>query len=102
MQASDSNWENSETQAQVDACLLENGVSPTKMVRWRREGLLPAVEQDPNRYHGSVVHYPPGTCRQIAAAARLFKVKSSVPYVGWQLWWEGYPVDEKYWRDPLI
>lgn len=101
MQVSESTPENWETQAEVNQCLLQTGVSASKMARWRHEGLLPGVSQIPKTYHGSEVLYPAGTCRQIAAAARLFNVKSSVAYVGWQLWWEGYPVHERYWRPRL-
>jgi hypothetical protein len=91
-----------ETQAQVDACLVATDTTMDQVRRWRREGLLPDVIQELNAYAGSIVRYPTGTCAQIAAAARLFKVKNRVPYVGWQLWWEGFPVDEKHWRPLLI
>ena len=41
-----SDWE---TQAEVDACLAESGVTKDQVVRWRREGLLPEVPTDPRR-----------------------------------------------------
>ncbi len=50
-----------ESQAEVDACLAEMGVTKDQVVRWRREGLLPEVRQVPDAYHGSVVLYPRGT-----------------------------------------
>jgi hypothetical protein len=90
-----------ETQEQVDACLAATGTTMDQVRRWRREGLLQDVVQDQNRYNGSAVRYPVGTCAQIAAAARLFKVKNRVAFVGWQLWWQGFPVDEKFWL-PLL
>ncbi len=90
-----------ETQAEVDACLRETGVTKDQVTRWRREGLLPkGVEQDAD-YHGSVVRYPKGTCTQIHAAADLFKEKNRVAFVGLRLWWRGLPVDEKHWRPRL-
>jgi hypothetical protein len=97
-QSSSANWE---TQAQVGVCLVATGTTMHQVRRWRREGLLPDVIQDATGYAGSIVRYPTGSCAQIAAAARLFRVKNRVPYVGWQLWWEGFPVDEKHWR-PLL
>ncbi len=101
MEKTNQDWSGWETQEQVDACLAENGVSHDRMVRWRREGLLADVQQSQNAYHGSTVYYPAGTCAQIAAAALLFEGKNRVPYVGWHLWWEGYPVDEKHWLPRL-
>ena len=38
----DREWE---TQAEVDVCLGETGVTRDQVNRWRREGLLPDVEQ---------------------------------------------------------
>ena len=90
-----------ETQAQIDACLAETGVTKDQVVRWRREGLLPKeVEQDSD-YHGSVVRYPRGTCAQIRAAACLFNENNRVSYVGLRLWRRGFAVDEKHWRPRL-
>ncbi|MGC9953683.1 MAG: hypothetical protein ABSD21_05355 [Rhizomicrobium sp.] len=94
-----SGWE---TQEQVDACLADNDVSPEQNTRWRRDGLLSDVEQVPSAYYGSAVFYPAGTCAQIAAAARLFREKNRINYVGRMLWWEGFPVDERYWKPDLI
>jgi hypothetical protein len=94
-----SGWE---TEEQVSACLVENDVSRAQIARWRRVGLLPDVEQVQNAYRGSTVLYPPGTCKQIAAAARLFREKNRADYVGRMLWWEGFPVDKRYWKPDLI
>lgn len=91
-----------ETEEQVSACLAANAVSRDQMRRWRHEGLLPDVEQVQNPYDGSAVRYPPGTCKQIAAAARLFREKNRIDYVGRMLWWEGFPVDKRYWKPGLI
>jgi hypothetical protein len=63
---------------------------------------LSDVEQVPSAYYGSAVFYPAGTCAQIAAAARLFREKNRINYVGRMLWWEGFPVDERYWKPDLI
>jgi len=91
-----------ETQAELDACLAECGVTKDQVVRWRRLGLLPKdVEQDSD-YHGSVVRFPVGTCAQIKAASALFEKKNRVDYVGLRLWRQGFPVDEKHWRPVLM
>jgi hypothetical protein len=90
-----------ETQAEVDACLAETGVSKNQVVRWRRDGLLPKeVEQD-SAYHGSVVRFPVGTCTQIRVAHQLFLRKKRTEYVGQWLWWLGYPVTDDHWRPRL-
>jgi len=91
-----------ETQAEIDICLDSNGLSVEQMIRHRRRGLLPAIVQVPHKYHGSTIHYPVGTCAQIAALARLLEVKKDLNYVGHHLWLAGYPVDDRYWRPQLI
>jgi hypothetical protein len=91
-----------ESQADVDVCLRETGVTRDQVNRWRREGLLPPVEQKPAAYRGSEVLYPPGTCAQIRTAAELFAFKNRVEFVGWELWWRGFWVDECHWRPHLI
>jgi hypothetical protein len=90
-----------ESQEQIVACRVACGVSPYQQERWAGLGLIPGAKQPPVPGMGSYVVYPPGTCAQIAAAARLHKVRSLTEYVGNMLWWEGYPVDDKYWALPL-
>ena len=94
-----SEWE---TQADVDACLDEIDVTIDQVRRWRREGLLPDVEQIPNAFHGSETRYPRGTCMQIQAARALFQKKNRVDYVGLNLWRQGFEVDQKHWRPRLL
>jgi hypothetical protein len=90
-----------ESQEQIAACRVACGVSPYQQERWSGLGLIPGAKQIPVPGKGSYVTYPPGTCGQMVAAARLYKVKSLTEYVGKMLWWEGYPVDDKYWALPL-
>ena len=87
-----------ESQADVDACLRETGVTRDQANRWRRERLLPPVIQKPQAYRGSTVLYPVGTCAQIRAAQGLFRAKNRNSYVGRWLWRLGFPVSESYWR----
>lgn len=95
----ESGWE---SQADVDACLRETGVTQDQVNRWRREGLLPPVTQQPLAYRGSEVRYPVGTCAQIRVAQALFRKKNRSEYVGWELWWRNFLVDEHHWRPRLI
>jgi hypothetical protein len=103
MVASDDQGERWQSQADVDACLRETGVTRDQVNRWRREGLLPkGVEQTwPDAFHGSEVRDPAGTCAQIRAAQALYREKDRVAYVGLQLWRHGFPVNEGYWRPRL-
>ena len=95
---SDGAWE---TQAEVDACLRETGVTAFQVNRWRHLGLLPPAKQEPQAYRGSIVKYPVGTCLQIKTLQALFKQKNRVAYVGFRLWWQGFWVKEDYWRPRL-
>lgn len=45
----DGQWE---SQADIDACLAQTGVTRDQVNRWRREGFLPPVEQKPAAYIG--------------------------------------------------
>lgn len=90
-----------ETQADVDACLEDIGVTMDQVRRWRREGLLPPVKQEPQAYRGSVVPYPVGTCLQIRLVQKLLAEKDSLDYVRRQLWRYGGWVKEDYWRARL-
>ena len=90
-----------ESQAEVDAVLVETDVTMDQVRRWRRKGLLPDVLQDQHAYRGSAVLYPRGTCAQIRAASALFKQKNRAGYVGRRLWRQGFPVNERYWRPRL-
>lgn len=91
-----------ESQADVNACLAETGVTRDQVNRWRREGLLPPVMQKPTAYRGSEVFYRVGTCAQIRATKELFGTKNRVDYVGWELWWRGFPADESHWRPKFV
>ncbi len=90
-----------ETQAEVDACLAETGVTPDQLNRWRREGLLPPIVQEPKAYRGSSIYYPAGTCAQIRAVQALLGEKFRIKYAGLQLWRRGFWVREDHWRPRL-
>jgi hypothetical protein len=77
-------------------------ISEHQLERWRGEGLLPPVRQDPLNCHGSVTYYPPGYCEQVLAVRALLKEKRKFEYVGWELWLRRFPVDQKHWRPQLL
>ena len=87
--------------ARLEASGVRN-VSEHQLERWRGKGLLPSVRQDPLDYHGSVTYYPPGYCEQVLAVDALLKEKRKFEYVGRELWFRGFPVDEKHWRPHLL
>lgn len=92
------------TKQQLDACLKSKGIrdiSLDQLERWRGAGVLPRVHQETLNYGGSITYYPPGTCQQIAAIHELLSEKHRLEYVGWELWWRGFPVDEKHWKPSL-
>jgi hypothetical protein len=101
MEASEDERGQWESQADVDACLRETGVTHDQVNRWRRVGLLPHVVQRPLTYCGSEVLYPVGTCVQIGVAQALFREKNRRDYVGLHLWRRGFWVREDYWRPRL-
>ena len=72
--------------------------SEHQLENWRYEGLLPRVKQVPNPYHGSATQFPSGTAKQTVKIIQLLAVKKKLDFVGWELWWAGFPVDEKYWK----
>lgn len=90
-----------ETKAEVEACAHELGCTIDQLARWRREGLLPDARQESYGV-GSAVFYPAGTCAQLRALSELMNENASFKYVGRRLWWSGYPVDERYYRNDLI
>lgn len=95
----------SETLSDLQAAFASAGVTfrPGKLERWRRDGLLPPVEQEAlGRGLGSRTRYPPGTARQAVEIERLFGIKRKLAFVGWELWWRGFEVDPRHWQPALI
>ena len=93
-----------EYRADLEQAARASGVpmpSDYKLERWRREGLLPPVEQIVTPYDGSSVEFPAGTAKQIVEIQRLLKIKNRFDYVGWELWWAGFLVDVKYWKPQI-
>jgi hypothetical protein len=76
--------------------------SDSQLARWRAVHLLPRVDQThPSAYQGSTIDYPAGTAQLVVEIQRLLKIKNSLDFVGWELWWQGYSVNEKYWKPEI-
>jgi hypothetical protein len=92
-----------ETRGEIDAELGKLGleVSDTRLERWRGRGILPRVEQVQHAYRGSETRYPAGTAAQIIEIFRLIAVRDDLDFVGWELWWGGFPVEARCWRPRL-
>jgi hypothetical protein len=76
--------------------------SERKLERWRDERLLPKVDQIKWDYKGSEVRYPLGTAAQAIAIQELLGEKRKFDYVGWELWWRGFSIDECHGRPKLF
>lgn len=104
MEPADENPTGTESLANFEQAVRDAGMtmpSDHQLERWRAEGLLPRVRQVQIPYHGSTVEFPSGTGKQILEIQRLLKINKRFDYVGWELWWAGFPVDEKYWKPRL-
>lgn len=77
-------------------------VTPDKIERWRREGLLPSPNQiGHGRGNGSHTEVPLASVAQALEIAGLYAMRRKRNWVGWQLWLRGFDVAERYWREPL-
>jgi hypothetical protein len=74
-------------------------ITRRQLERWRNAKLIPPVKQEPLSNGGSVVWYPPGSIEHIREAGTIRPRRFE--HVGWELWWRGYPVPERYWRPVL-
>ena len=105
MDPTEESAENFESREDLVRLILAAGhtmPSEHQLERWRGEGLLASVRQVQTPYRGSRVEFPNGTAKQIIEIQRLLNIKKSLDFVGWELWWSGYPVDEKWWKPKLI
>ena len=70
--------------------------------RWQREGLIPRPKQQAHgRGLGSTTYYPARAGPQTRRVAQLVRERRDFRNVGWQLWFEGFEVDESHWRPVL-
>lgn len=97
--------ENWETFADLQSAFAaaNTPISKDQLERWRGKGLLPKVQQvgRGRGTGGSDVRYPIGTATQALAIARHLGEKRKLDRIGWELWIEGFQVDDAHWRIPL-
>lgn len=71
-------------------------VTPSQFDRWRRGGLLPSPEiRSLGRGKGTGSFYPLRTREQLLRLCEIHLAeggKKRLPYIAWQLWWEGYDI----------
>jgi hypothetical protein len=78
-------------------------VSERQLERWRDRRLLPPGAQEfeaPG--HGGVYKFPPVTIDLAVAIHHALFEKDDLEWVGRQLWWRGFPMDERCWRPLLL
>jgi len=85
-----------EFRAQLD--FAGASISETQIDHWCETGLMFRSQIGLGRGKGSIGLYPEIAVQQALEIERLFKVKKRAAFVGWQLWWQGYEVDDCYWR----
>ena len=78
-------------------------VSDQKLERWIKAGLFvrgrrPGLGRGQGR---GVTMFPVGSAAHIFRLCELTQQRVTQEELGWQLWWEGYPVAPKFWRKPL-
>ena len=77
-------------------------VSDRQLTRWHCEGLLPRPTQVwVKGVAGSETIYCSGTGDQLVALCAIRKRFRRTRDVGWMLWWSGFPVAEKFWKEQL-
>lgn len=79
-------------------------VGAGQIARWSRDGLLPRKlkQHGLGQGKGSEIRYPIGTAAQLLALCQFRRDFRKLEVVGWYLWLNGFPVDNRYWRAPLV
>jgi hypothetical protein len=78
-------------------------VTERQLERWREKKLLPPGAQEfevPG--HGGAYKFPPITIDVAVAIRKLQLEKDDLDWIGRQLWWRGFSVDESCWRPMLL
>lgn len=75
-------------------------VTKNQLARWRRHGLFTTVQR---RFPGggSESYFINSETNRAIEIAALLEYRSNLDWVGWQLWFRGYCVPERYWRPHL-
>lgn len=72
-------------------------ITKSQLARWRRHGLLKTAKR---RFpgSGSESYFLKSEVSRVIEIAALLEHKSSLEWVGWQLWLRGHPMPDKFWR----
>ena len=82
---------------------LGTEVSERQLERWRDRKLLPpGIQEFEAPGSGGAYKFPATTIGLAVAIHQLQLEKNDLVWVGLQLWWRGYNVDESCWRPALI
>lgn len=77
-------------------------VPEARLTRWHRAGIISKpVQKSLGRGKGTVSLYPAGTSRQVLAICYLRNKHHRLDDVRWLLWFNGFPIEESYWRGHL-
>ena len=77
-------------------------VPEARLAHWHRAGLISKpVQKSLGRGMGTVSLYPAGTSRQVLAICYLRNKHHRLDDVRWLLWFNGFSVEESYWRGYL-
>jgi hypothetical protein len=79
-------------------------LSEARLRRWRTAGLFIRGRRGPSRGQGrgrASRLYPADSLPHLLKICEIAERVSGVKAVGWELWWRGFSVDEKYWLVPL-
>lgn len=93
-----------ETAEQVIAHAANAGftVSRHQLERWQGNGLIPRPHQKGlGQGRGTQTLYPEGTAQHVLTLCHISEQHRSLERRGWELWWQGFSVEERYWRPML-
>lgn len=76
-------------------------ISARQLAEWHRKGLIPEPERVFSGGGGSDSIYPAGTLKQVFWCNQLMHTIRKTEEVGWGLWYLGFDVDERFWKDPI-
>lgn len=76
-------------------------VTEAQLGRWRDADLVPVARAWLKAGHGSESSYPAISVEMVIAIERMLLRWRSLDRVGWELWWHGFPVPERYWLPEL-
>src|SRR5271157_5130229 len=75
---------------------------PSQLHRYQQAGLIPSPRQvGLGRGRGTKTMYPAGTSEQLVAACVALRLKNSLKFARWHLWWNCHAIDLDHIRKDL-